>query len=154
MFRAMQTRDLAAGAALWGLLALSATAQTVDVIEYYDAGQDHYFISSLQAEVNALDRGQFTGWVRTGLTFKAYPEVTASASPVCRFYIPPGYGDSHFYSASPAECAAVRARFPAFILESPDVMYIGLPDPTTGACPVGDIPVYRVWDNRADTNHR
>ena len=43
MFRAMQAHGLAAGAALWGLLALSATAQTVDVIEYYNASQDLYF---------------------------------------------------------------------------------------------------------------
>ena len=34
------------------------------------------------------------------------------------------------------------------------MMYIGLPDPTTGACAAGDIPVYRVWDNRGDSNHR
>ena len=29
------------------------------------------------------------------------------ASPVCRFYRTPGFGDSHFYSASASECAAV-----------------------------------------------
>jgi hypothetical protein len=132
------------------LIAVSATAQTVDVI----ASQDHYFISSLQPDINALDSGHFPGWARTGLTFKAYPAATANASPVCRFYIPPADGDSHFYSASPVECTAVQARFPAFILESPNVMYIDLPDPTTGACPAGDVPVYRVGDNRTDTNHR
>jgi hypothetical protein len=44
--------------------------------------------------------------------------------------------------------------FPSFVEESAAVMYIDLPDTTTGACPVGDTPVYRVWDNRADTNHR
>ena len=43
---------------------------------------------------------------------------------------------------------------PSFVEESTAVMYIDLPDATTGACPVGDIPVYRVWDNRVDTNHR
>jgi hypothetical protein len=127
---------------------------TVDVIEFYNASQDHYFISSLQPDINALDSGHFPGWVRTGLTFRAYPTSTASASPVCRFYIPPAYGDSHFYSASPAECAQVAAKWPYFVYESPNVMYIDLPDATSGACPVGDIPVYRVWDNRPDTNHR
>jgi hypothetical protein len=78
----------------------------------------------------------------------------AGASPVCRFYLPPGYGDSHFFSASPVECAAVLAKYPFFILESPAVFYITLPDQVTGACPAGTQPVYRVWDNRADTNHR
>lgn len=136
------------------LLALDATAATVEVIEYYSAGQDHYFISSLQADINALDSGQFKGWVRTGKTFGAYPTSTAGASPVCRFYIPPALGDSHFYSASPTECAQTQSKNPSFVEESAAVMYIDLPDPTTGACPAGDVPVYRVWDNRADTNHR
>lgn len=129
-------------------------SQPVNVIEFYDAAQDHYFISSLLPDINALDSGHFPGWVRTGLSFGAYASAFGSASPVCRFYIPPVDGDSHFYSASPAECAAVQAKFPAFVLESSNVMYIDLPDPNTGACPVGDTPVYRVWDNRADTNHR
>jgi Repeat of unknown function (DUF5648) len=73
---------------------------------------------------------------------------------VCRFYIPPAYGDSHFYSASPVECAQTQAKFPFFDYEAPNVFYIALPNIATGACPAGTIPVYRVWDNRADTNHR
>jgi hypothetical protein len=154
VFRILKARYLVAAVALWSLQAVVTIAQTVDVIEYYNASQDHYFISSLQPDINALDSGHFPGWARTGLTFRAYPTATANASPVCRFYIPPAYGDSHFYSASPAECAAVQARFPQFILESSNVMYVDLPDPATGACPVGDIPVYRVWDHRVDTNHR
>src|SRR5580704_11975495 len=115
VFRILKTHYLVAAVAFWMLIALSATAQTVDVIEYYNASQDHYFISSLQPDINALDSGHFPGWARTGLTFKAYPATTANASPVCRFYIPPADGDSHFYSASPVECTAVQARFPAFI---------------------------------------
>jgi hypothetical protein len=73
---------------------------------------------------------------------------------VCRFYLPPPYGDSHFYSASPAECAAVQAKYPFFVLETSALFYIVLPNPITGACPSGTVPVYRVWDNRVDTNHR
>jgi len=148
----LSASDLADLAAYLGTL-LGAPL-TVDVIEYYDAAQDHYFMSSLQPDITALDSGKFPGWVRTGETFKAYPQATLSAMPVCRFYIPPVDGDSHFYSASPAECAAVQVSYPAFVLESSNVMYIDVPDQTTGACPAGDIPVYRVWDNRGDTNHR
>ena len=40
------------------------------------------------------------------------------------------------------------------MLESAAVFYISLPDQLTGACPAGTVAVYRVWDNRADTNHR
>jgi len=41
---------------------------------------------------------------------------------------------------------ALKAR----MLESPNVMYVDLPDALTGVCPA----VYRVWDKRADSNHR
>ena len=136
------------------LAVADASAATVQVIEYYNSGQDHYFVSSLQADIQALDSGKFAGWKRTGRTFEAYDAATGNASPVCRFYIPPAQGDSHFYSASPTECQQTAAMFPTFVEESTAVMYVDLPDATTGACPAGDIPVYRVWDNRADSNHR
>ena len=136
------------------LVAANASAATVQVIEYYNSSQDHYFITSLQPDITALDTGQFKGWSRTGRSFQAYPAAQGAASPVCRFYIPPAQGDSHFYSASPTECVQTAAKFPTFVEESSAVMYIDLPDATTGACPAGDIPVYRVWDNRVDSNHR
>jgi Repeat of unknown function (DUF5648) len=136
------------------IVSLNAMSQTVDVIEFYNAAQDHYFISSLQPDIVALDSGQFPGWTRTGKQFEAYPQAVNGASPVCRFYIPPAQGDSHFYSASPAECAQTAATFPTFVEESTAVMYMDLPDTTTGTCPAADTPVYRVWDNRSDTNHR
>ena len=134
--------------------ALPATALKVAVIEFYNAAFDHYFMSSLQADIQALDTGMFPGWARTDNTFAAYSQSLPGVNPVCRFYLPPAYGDSHFYSASPAECAAVQARYPFFAFESPAVFYIVLPDQVTGACPAATLPVYRVWDNRADTNHR
>ena len=86
--------------------------------------------------------------------FNAYPQAVAGASPVCRFYLPPANGDSHFYSASPAECAEVRTKFPTFVYEAADVMHVALPDTTTGACPPDTVKVFRLWNNRADSNHR
>ncbi len=130
-----------------------ATA-TTSVVEYYHAGLDHYFISALAADIAALDSGALAGWARTGRTFNASLAPADGANPVCRFYLPPGNGDSHFYSASPDECAAVRTRFPTFVYESPAVMYIPLPDVQTGACAPGTQPVYRLWNGRADSNHR
>jgi hypothetical protein len=127
---------------------------TTTVIEFYNAALDHYFISSLQPDIQALDSQAIPGWVRTGLSFNAYPVATAGASPVCRFYIPPAQGNSHFFSASPLECAEVMQAYPMFELESPNAMYLDLPDPSTGACPAGTIAVYRVWNARVDTNHR
>src|SRR4051794_27728188 len=79
-------------------------------IEYYHAGFDHYFITALPEERAALDSGTPTGWSRTGRGFSVFrfpPPAPLTASPVCRFYIPPEHGDSHFFSASADECAAV-----------------------------------------------
>ncbi len=133
-----------------------APAQTVavPVIEYYNATLDHYFMSALPADIAALDSGALQGWVRTGLGFKAFATPVVGTSPVCRFYLPPAFGDSHFYSASPQECAEVSTKFPGFVHEAADVMHIGLPDTVSGSCPPGTAMVFRLWNARADSNHR
>jgi len=109
-------------------------------------------MSSLAGDIDALDSGHFPGWVRTGRTFKAYPQPATGTSPVCRFYLP--VQDSHFYSASPAECSAVAATYPTFMLEASDVFHISLPDLATGACLPATVPVFRLYNQRADPNHR
>jgi hypothetical protein len=128
----------------------------VAALEYYRADADHYFVTADPGEIAALDSGMTHGWTRTGMSFGVWPAGTAGRSPVCRFYGRPEAGlDSHFYSASPVECAAVRARFAtAWIEESPAVFALALPDPESGACNDGTVPVYRWYDARADANHR
>jgi len=150
----IRSRIAAAFAAFACATGAFAQGSLVDVVEYYNATLDHYFISSLAGDINALDSGALKGWTRTGQVFKAYDAPAAGTSPVCRFYLPPASGDSHFYSASPTECAEVSAKFPAFSYESPGVMHVGLPDAATGACSPGWAPVYRLWNSRADSNHR
>src|SRR5207248_1862836 len=101
------------------------------------------------------------GWSRTGRGFATHLDSqNGTASPVCRFRIPPQHGDSHFFSASPAECAeilgkvAVDPNYSDYVEESPNVFYLALPDTATGACPANTIAVYRLWNQRADSNHR
>ena len=155
----------AAAAGLMALVAaMAAPVSAVTVVEYYNAALDHYFITPLPAEIDALDSGRISGWGRTGLVFDAYATPAeaqgAPVSPVCRFYIPPVHGDSHFLSASPAECADVLAKvatdpnFSGYIEETSAEFYIALPDAASGACPAGTAPVYRLWNQRADSNHR
>jgi hypothetical protein len=135
--------------------AVAATgAASTPVIEYYNAAQDHYFVTADVDEIADLDRGVHAGWRRTGASLNAYAKGAARGNPVCRFYIPPALGDSHFYSASPSECAETQAKFPGFVAESTDVFELALPEPTTGACPAATAPIYRVWNQRVDTNHR
>ncbi|MFO1302363.1 MAG: trypsin-like peptidase domain-containing protein [Burkholderiales bacterium] len=126
----------------------------VVAVEFYNAALDHYFISTNPVEIDNLDSGRTVGWVRTGLRFLVYATPAAGTSPVCRFYRAPAFGDSHFYSASPAECAATAANHPVdWIYESPNVFYVQLPNTTTGVCPSGTTAVYRFF-NIATTNHR
>jgi hypothetical protein len=140
--------------------ARAATGATSPVaIEFYRAAADHYFISADPAEILKLDTGVLAGWARTGQAFAVYPAADSTLpnhSPVCRFYGRPEAGlDSHFYSASPAECQAVIDRFSnAWIYESGDVFAVSLPSPADGSCAVGTLPLYRLYNNRADVNHR
>ena len=131
----------------------------VDVIEFYHAGFDHYFMSADPVEINALDTGYFTGWTRTGQQFQAYATGSSAGptmNPVCRYYGLPSAGlDSHFYSASSVECWEVNQYYGTeWQIESDNVFQIDLPNATTGACPAGTEPVYRVFNHRADANHR
>jgi hypothetical protein len=122
-------------------------------IEYYWAARDHYFFSTDVAEIAALD-ASVAGWQRTGYSFGVYAAPQAGTVPVCRFYIPPVYGDSHYYDFGAALCAAVAAKFPILVYESPSVANVVPSNATTGACPAGTTPLYKLFNQRVDTNHR
>jgi uncharacterized protein DUF5648/beta-propeller uncharacterized protein DUF5122 len=132
-------------------------------IEFYNAGFDHYFVTMNPQEVSDLDSGIHIGWVRTGKFFPVYgsqPLAPPGFAPVCRYYIPPQHGDSHFLSASADECASVMQKtltdpnYSGYVYESPNAFYVALPDVSTGTCPAATTPIYRLWNNRADSNHR
>ena len=152
----LRVAAVAFGAAL--LAAQPAQAALVDAIEFYHQTLDHYFVTTSADEIFKLDNGYFVGWRRTGQNFKVFDASTTGtgANPVCRFYGNPDFGlDSHFYSASPAECDDVKRKFPgAWQLESDAVFLVHLPNTTTGACPAGSSPIYRSWNGRVDSNHR
>jgi hypothetical protein len=129
-------------------------AGTVVAVEFFNRTLQHYFISTAPGEINDVDNGVHVGWERTGFRFQAYATQVPGTNPVCRFYRAPAFGDSHFYSASPAECTATAKAHPVdWIYESPSVFYIQLPDTTTGTCPAGTLPVWRFF-NQLTTNHR
>ena len=130
-----------------------APSTPVTVVEYYNASLNHYFITWIANEIAILDAGvTIKGWTRTGQTLKAYATAQAGTSEVCRFYIPPGLGDSHFFGRGTTECNDTRTKFPSFVLEDPLYMHVFLP--AAGVCPAGTTQIYRVFSNRPDANHR
>lgn len=143
---------LDADAAVRSALAAAGPTATANVIEFYHRGLDHYFISANPPEIANLDSGATTGWARTGRSFRVYPEPQLASSAVCRFYIPPQLGDSHYFGRGTEECAATAQKNSSFIYESPAVMHVFLPN--AGICPATTLPVYRVFSARADANHR
>jgi len=138
----------------------AAPTQQLPVLEYYNAALDHYFIAQNGAEIADLDNGAHPGWTRTGEAFTVY---VADASDgrghrACRWYGLPAFGlDTHFFSASATECnevaqsALTEGRWKN---ETANAFEATLPDTLTGVCPNGTVPVYRLWNNRIDSNHR
>ncbi len=126
---------------------------TATAVEFYNTSLDHYFLTHIADEIAKLDAGtQIKGWARTGQSFSIYAAAGAGTSPVCRYYIPPGKGDSHFYGRGTAECNATGAANPSFVNEDSQFFHVVLP--TLGVCPAGMQVVYRVFSARLDANHR
>src|SRR5918993_5339542 len=145
-------------AALVGL-ALVTPVRAAELVEYYPSELDHYFVTHFADEIAALDSGKHPGWVRTGLTIHSVDTTTgagANSVAVFRFYGNPQRGlDSHFYSASKAECDAVQQKWPDdWLLETEEAFRINALDPATGQCGPGTKAVYRLYNKRADINHR
>jgi hypothetical protein len=150
------TRFLAFVAAMAGL---AGPLQAATIVEFYNKDLDHYFITGYAPEIQALDGGVQKGWSRTGYSFETFDAgaaMLATSSPICRFYGNPAKGlDSHFYSASPLECDDVKKKFPTeWLLEAEDLFRVHPVNVNTGACPAGTKAVYRLYNKRADVNHR
>jgi uncharacterized delta-60 repeat protein len=124
-----------------------------NVVEYYNASLDHYFMTWVPDEIAKLDEGVvIKGWTRTGYNLKTNTSMQPGTSRVCRFYIPPPIGDSHFFGRGTEECNATAQKNPSFLLEDSNFMQMVLP--VAGVCPTDTTPVYRVFSNRLDANHR
>ena len=126
-------------------------------IEYYNAGFDHYFVTSNQNEITQLDNGTFVGWARTGQSFNVDTTATAGASSVCRFFSAAfAPKSSHFYTPFADECATVKMN-PDWQFEGDgdQIFYIPIGS-ATGGCDAGTVPVYRLYNNGMGgaPNHR
>lgn len=124
-------------------------------IEYYNATFQHYFVTAAPDEIAKLDAGIIKGWTRTGESFNVYLQAAGDRPAVCRFFSTAfGAKSSHFYAPRGLGCEAVFSD-PAWVFEG-DVFYTYLPDAEAGACPAGNVPVYRLYNNGQGgaPNHR
>jgi len=136
------------------------------VIEYRHAASDRYFMTMLAAEIEALGDGRVPGWTRTGDGLVAWINryydpyemgemPPKDLRPVCRLYLPPPGGPTHFYSASKEECALAVSNIPGMVLETSQAFLATLPDASTGQCRPESDPIYRLWNRDAiGVSHR
>jgi fermentation-respiration switch protein FrsA (DUF1100 family) len=129
-------------------------------LEFHNTLLDHYFLAAGADEIDGILHGAAgPGWELTGQSFKVWlqmpADTTTFAVPVCRFYGGLNGGpNSHFFTASPDECAIVK--------NNRDWYYEGIgfyirPVDGTGQCPAGYLAVNRAYNNgfvRNDSNHR
>ena len=131
-----------------------ASATPITVVEYLHTGFGHYFMTADPAEIAALDAGAYGGvFVRTGQEFLARDGPAPDTVPVCRFFtVAFAPKSSHFYTADPVECEGVKLN-PNWAYEK-IAFYIDVP--VAGACDVGDVPVYRMYNDgmTGAPNHR
>lgn len=146
---------------LTGPMLVSPSAQAVEptsaAVEFYNTDLRHYFITASAAEAAGIDAGAAgPGWRRTGASFHVWSQGTEISGlvPVCRFYGTPGKGpNSHFYTASSAECDWVK-QDAGWTYEG--IAFYITPAGASG-CPKDSTPIYRSYNNgyvRNDSNHR
>lgn len=132
----------------------SDAAAERDVVEFYNASLNHYFLTADAAEAAMLDAGVVVpGWTRTGYNFKSWLLDAQIGTPACRFFGTPGIGpNSHFYTIDANECAIVKAS-PYWQFEG-DAFAEQLP--AAGDCAAGLVPVTRLYNNGMGgaANHR
>lgn len=140
-----------------------APIDVAEVVEYYHAGLDEFFLTTYPNEIEALDAGDIRGWQRTGYSFSTWTGtpvdhvLVPGLNAVCRVY----RGDTHFYAlqggfypltGGASECLAAMS-LAGSVLESWNAFYAMEPDTVTGSCPVAQLPVYRLWNPRG-VSHR
>ncbi|MBX3714571.1 MAG: hypothetical protein KF738_01095 [Burkholderiales bacterium] len=139
---------------------ISAGPNGTTVVEFHNEILDHYFIAASGFEVEQILSGAAgPGWRRTGQSFNAFSRIpfdsVTRVAPVCRFYgVPAGGPNSHFFTASPDECEAVK-RAGGWYYEG--IGFFAEPQGPDGRCPAGYLQVRRAYNQgwpRNDSNHR
>jgi hypothetical protein len=134
---------------------LPAYHATLKAVEYYHAGFNHYFLTTLGPEIALLDNGYFPGWARTDETFDTYANGWSTVrGAMCRFFSDSfAPKSSHFFTTDANECGLVKAN-PNWTYEAV-TGYLTLPN-YLSQCPLEGVPLYRLYNNGMGgaPNHR
>jgi hypothetical protein len=144
----------AVGTGLSGIAPLPSPPNTTAGIEYYHAGFNHYFITAIADEIVKLDNGTFLGWTRTSKQFNVNSAPAIGLSAACRFFSTAfGLKSAHFYTPDSAECATVMSNTN---WQFEGEVFFTMSPGHDGSCPVGTIPVYRMYNDGLGgaPNHR
>ena len=164
----MKTRQLIISLALAaGATGAQAGAPDTEVVEFYNLGIRHYFVTASARDVRLVEEGAAgPGWVKTGRTFQAWTDAAqapAGAVPVCRFYSP--LANSHFFTGKASECEflkSLEAKERATTANPVGWLYEGvgfhIEIPQDGQCPAGTVALQRFYNHGYETgeggNHR
>lgn len=136
------------------------------VVEFFNTHLGHYFMTSNDAEVAAIDAGAAgQGWGRTGFSFSAWaPFFDPRGKKVWRFYGSTDPGpNSHFFTTSYTEAQSLIDQQRSTPATQPRWNFEGIQMatalPGSGGLCDGDLaPVYRAYNNGfargIDSNHR
>jgi hypothetical protein len=142
------------------LYRFSAPKRTGAIVEYQNTKDfplspgGQYFYTGDAGEQAFVDSGGAGNFVRTGRTI-----ATGGSRLTCRMYgsVSPG-PNSHFYSADPGECDAVRLseQFPrpsnVQQWNYEGAGFFVVPKTDAGMCSAGSEPVYRAYNRAFDTS--
>lgn len=121
-------------------------AQTLTVVEYYNAALDAYFITGRPQEQGYLD-GLGGDFVRTGMTFgaRSSPSGAVGEIRVCRFFVSQSspFVSTHFYGRDDTDCAALRSSRPTGFADEGVEFYTVQPASAGSCAAPNSIPVYR-----------
>ncbi len=140
----------------------ASTGQTVapatTAVEFYCRNADRYLMTADNMAISALDRGCMPGWVRTGQTLNVYTATAHIATTGTDPCSPSGHARGNAgmqVESRPLACDTTARRLPnTWPQGSADAPVAAVPNAADGNCSVGAIPVYGLFDNRPDLNHR
>jgi hypothetical protein len=157
----------AAGSNSLGVELLPADASAgVNLVEYYIASLDYYFLTGRVGDKAALDALR-TVFARTGKEIKIYAAPNVNTRPLERHYFDKvargGERGSHFFTVLPSDQVLLTSLNPtnAKLAAKPELEGVegyAIPTNAGGTCPSGTTPIYRAFKGAPryvdDGNHR